>query len=54
MTQMYEYAHRRAEMMRTALIKILNIRLCYCLGGLFCISDICWLKARHVQGPVNP
>lgn len=44
----------RAEMMRAALIKMLNIRLHYCFGGLLCISNICWLKARHVQGPVNP
>lgn len=44
----------RAEMMRAALIKILNVRLRYCFGGLLCTSNICWLKARHVQGPVNP
>ena len=42
------------EMMRAALIKILNIRLCYCFWGLLCFTNICWLKAHHVRGPVNP
>lgn len=40
--------------MRTPLIKILNIHLCYCFRGLFCTGDICWLRLAVFGGPVNP